>query len=187
MKPVLNPFNYLLIYLMAMSANCVGQSQDYNQYTNVAQTSAKSSAARNFKIPDPVGFVNDFENLFTEAEIKTLDSTIIAIHNKTSVQIAIITIDTNMINKSQVEEFTLQTFKSWGLQVDGQFNGILIGLSNAFKKLRIENGTGVEEALTDYEIKGIIETAFIPSLKVDKYYEGTINGLAAIMNKLNTK
>ena len=175
MKTFLNPLNYLLIYLLAISANCLGQSQDYNQYTNVAQAGAHPSAGRNLKIPDPVGFVNDFEKLFTEAEIKTLDSTIIAIHKKTSVQIAIITIDTNMVNKNQLEDFTSETFKSWGLQVDGHFNGILIGLSNAFKKLRIENGTGVEEALTDYELKGIIETAFIPALKVDKYYEGTIN------------
>jgi uncharacterized membrane protein YgcG len=109
------------------------------------------------------------------------------IHNVTSVQVAIITIDSNMINKDQVEDFTKETFKSWGMQVNGQFNGILIGLSKASKKLRIENGTGVEQVLSDYEIKGIIDNTFIPYLKGDKYYEGTINGLVAIMNKLKVK
>lgn len=187
MKIIINPFCHLFIFFISVSLESLCQNQSYQQNRNLTQASAKSSSAQNFKIPDPVGFVNDFENLFTEAEIKSLDSMIISIHNKTSVQIAIITIDTMMINKDQLEDFTKEIFKSWGLQVNGQFNGILIGLSNAFKKLRIENGTGVEQVLSNYEIQAIIENAFIPYLKDDKYYSGTINGLTAIMNKLKVK
>lgn len=187
MKIIIKPFSYLLIFFISASVNCLSQNHSYQQKPNATQASVKAAASKNFNIPEPVGFVNDFENLFTNAEIKTLDSTIIAIHNKTSVQIAIITIDSNMVNKGQVEDFTKETFKAWGLQVNGQFNGILIGLSNKYKKLRIENGVGVEQSLTNYEIQSIIENAFIPYLKDDKYYEGTINGLAAIMNKLKVK
>ena len=172
MKIILNPLSHLFIYLFLFSTNCLSQNHGFQQNINVTQANAKSSVNQNFKIPEPVGFVNDFENLFTQAEIKTLDSTVIAIHKKTSVQIAIITIDTIMINKDQLEDFTKETFKSWGLQVNGQFNGILIDLSNTYKKLRIENGTGVEQVLTDYEIQGIVENFFIPYLKDDKYYEG---------------
>ncbi len=174
-----------LIFFICVALNSLGQNQAY-QLPAIA-TGIRASTSPHFKIPEPVGLVNDFESLFTPSEIKTLDSTIIAIHNKTSVQIAIITIDSNMINKDQMESFTKETFRSWGMQVDGQFNGILIGLSNAFKKLRIENGTGVEQALTDYEIKGIVKNSFMSYLKKDKYYEGTIHGLTDIMNKLKVK
>lgn len=173
--------------MLAVSTDCLSQNQVYQQNTNATQTSDNLSAGQTLRIPEPVGFVNDFEKLFTETETKRLDSLIMDIHNKTSVQIAIITIDSNMINKNQVEDFTTETFKSWGLQVDGQFNGILIGLSKAHKKLHIENGTGVEQVLTNYEIQGIVQNAFIPYLKDDKYYEGIMNGLAAIMNKLKVK
>ncbi len=187
MKIFSNPLAQLSIYLFLFSINCISQNQVYQHNPTITQTSARSSVSQHFKIPEPVGFVNDFENLFSRAELKTLDSTIIAIHNKTSVQIAIITIDTIMISKNQLEDFTRETFKSWGLQVNGKFNGILIGLSNGYKKLCIENGSGVEQALTDYEIQVIIENAFMPYLKDNKYYEGTINGLAATMNKLKVK
>ncbi len=73
------------------------------------------------------------------------------------------------------------------MQVNGHYNGLLIVLSNTYKKLLVENGTGVEQVLTDYEIRGIIENAFIPYLKDDKYYPGTINGLTAILDKLKVK
>ena len=185
MKILINPVSYLFIFFVSVSLDSLSQNHAYQKPVNA--TGVKISYGPYFKIPEPVGLVNDFEKLFTEPETKTLDSLIMVIHNITSVQIAIITIDSNMINKDQVEDFTKETFKSWGMQVNGQFNGILIGLSNASKKLRIENGTGVEQVLSDYEIKGIIDNTFIPYLKDDKYYEGTINGLVAIMNKLKVK
>ncbi len=184
MKYIISPISLLVIFFISFSSNSVGQDHAYRQPVTI---SYKASSTAHFTIPDPVGFVNDFENLFTASEIKTLDSSIIAIHNKTSVQIAIITIDSTMVNKNQIDDFTKETFKSWGLQVDGHFNGILIGLSNRYKKLHIENGNGVEQVLTDYEILAIIETAFMPYLKNDKYYQGTISGLAAIINKLKVK
>ena len=186
MKCIPNPALCLFIFSICVSLDSLSQNQAYRQNTNVTQANRNPALSQHFKVPDPVGFVNDFENLFTEAEIKTLDSTIIAIHNKTSVQIAIITIDSNMVNKTLLEDFVKETFKAWGLQVNGHFNGILIGLSNAYKKLSIENGTGVEQVLNDYEIQGI-EKTFIPYLKEDKYYPGTISGLTAIMNKLQVK
>ncbi len=185
MKILISPLSYLFIFFISVSLDSLSQNQSYRQRANAS--AVKTSYGPHFKIPEPVGLVNDFEKLFTETETKKLDSLIMVIHNITSVQIAIITIDSNMINKDQLEDFTKETFKSWGLQVNGQFNGILIGLSNTYKKLRIENGDGVEQALTDYEIQSIVENSFIPYLKDNKYYEGTINGLAAIMNKLKVK
>ncbi len=186
MKCSASPLCYLLIFFISVSSDSLGQNQVYQQ-NNTRQATNRSPATQNFTIPEPVGFVNDFENLFTGEEIKALDSKIIAIHNTTSVQIAIITIDSMMVGKDHLEDFSKEIFKSWGLQVNGRFNGILIVLSNAFKKLYVENGTGVEQVLNDYEIQGIIENAFIPYLKDEKYYAGTTNGLSAILNKLKAK
>ena len=181
MKYLASQLSYLLILFICVSSDSLGQVY------NATQASNRSPATHNFTVPEPVGFVNDFENLFTSEEIKTLDSKIIDIHNTTSVQIAIITIDSMMVDKDHVEDFSKETFKSWGLQANGHFNGILIVLSNAYKKLYVENGTGVEQVLTDYEIQDIIENAFIPNLKDENYYVGTTDGLTAILNKLKVK
>ncbi|MEO6188666.1 MAG: TPM domain-containing protein [Ginsengibacter sp.] len=170
--------------------NPVSMGQDKNQKEialNSSFTKKTVSPIKKFTIPEPVGFVNDFENIFSPTQVHTLDSMIADFYNKTAVQLAIITIDSSMATPDQVEDFTSETFKAWGLQDDGHFNGILISLSNAFKKLKIANGHGVEQVLSDAESRDLIETSFLPYLQADKYYEGTLKGLTAVMNKVKSK
>ena len=47
-----------------------------------------------FKFPDYVGYVNDFENIFTNDQIKELNDIIIRNEKETSNEIAIVTINT---------------------------------------------------------------------------------------------
>jgi uncharacterized protein len=63
-------------------------------------------------------------------------------------------------------------------------NGIVIGISRGYRKMRIQNGKGIESVLTDEETKKIIDTSFIPHFREGKYYEGTINGLKNLMETL---
>ncbi len=166
-----------------ITGDCFGQNQE-SQNVNTTHKVSLTDAAPVFEIPEPVGFVNDFENLFTKAEIKTLDSLIMDFNKKSSIQIVIITIDTLMIPQNQMNDFTRQAFKEWGLQATGGLNGILISLSRVYKNIRIETGSGVEQVLSDVDKKQIIETAFIPSLSDSKYYKASYDGLTAIINKL---
>ena len=163
--------------------NCLGQTHA-RQDANITYQVSSTDAAPVFKIPEPMGFVSDFENLFNKSEIKTLDSMIMDFNNKSSIQVVIITIDTLMIRQNQMNEFTRQAYKNWGLQATGDLNGILISLSRAYKNIRIETGSGVEQVLSELDKKQIIETAFIPSLAHSKYYKATYDGLEAIIHKL---
>lgn len=53
--------------------------------------------------------------------------------------------------------------------------------------MRIQNGYGIEKILNDGETKQIIDTAFIPSFQDAKYFDGTYNGLVALMNILEQR
>jgi uncharacterized membrane protein YgcG len=64
-------------------------------------------------------------------------------------------------------------------------NGVTIGLSKGYRFMRIENGYGIQNILTDNETKKIIDSAFIPYFKKGEYFEGIVNGLEAIMKKLS--
>ncbi len=176
---------YCLFFIcqLFIAANSNGQSPSLQNASLKSENSSAASSAV-FNIPDPVGFVSDFENLFTKSEIQTLDSMIMDFNKKSSIQIVVLTIDTLMIQGNQMNDFSRQTFKSWGLQVTGGQNGILISLSKAYRNLRIETGSGVEQVLSDVDKKTIIQTAFIPSLSDNKYYKATYDGLVAIVNKL---
>ena len=180
--------NFLLscCFFVPASLFITSGSFGQNQGTQVAnaQQITSTNATTAFKIPDPTDFVSDFENLFNDAEIKTLDSMIIDFNKKSSIQVVIVTIDTLMVQQNRMDEFTRQAYKNWGLQATGDLNGILISLSRAYKNIRIETGSGVEKVLSDIDKKQIIETAFIPSLSDSKYYKATYDGLAAIINKL---
>lgn len=166
-----------------ITGDSLGQNQEFH-VVNTTHPKSLTVAAPVFKIPDPVGFVSDFENLFNEAEIKTLDSMIMDFNKKSSIQVVIVTIDTLMMRQNQMEEFTRQAYKNWGLQVTGDLNGILISLSRAHKNIRIETGSGVGQVLSDVNKRQIIETSFIPSLAEGRYYRATYDGLTAIINKL---
>lgn len=175
---------YCLFFICQMIvASSNGQSPSL-QNASLKSENPSADGSPVFNVPDPTGFVSDFENLFSKSEIQTLDSMIMAFNKKSSIQIVVLTIDTLMIQSNQMNDFSRQTFKSWGLQATGGQNGILISLSRAYRNIRIETGSGVEQVLSDVDKKKIIQTAFIPSLSDSKYYKATYDGLVAIVNKL---
>lgn len=135
-------------------------------------------------IPQPIGYVSDFENIFTKSQRSYLDSMIGVYEKKTTVQIAVVTIDTSIVSKKDFDDYLLKIAKTWGVGQKDKNNGIVIGISKGYRHMCIQNGYGIENILTDSETKGIIDTAFIPSFKKEQYFEGVINGLKAIMKKL---
>jgi uncharacterized protein len=136
-------------------------------------------------LPKPTGFVNDFENVFLTAEKYFLDSMIAGYEAKTTVQIAVITVDTTMTSLVEFDNYILRILKKWGVGQKEKNNGIVIGISRGYRKIRVENGYGIEKMLSNDETKAIIDTAFIPSFKNGHYFEGVVKGLQAIMSKLD--
>jgi uncharacterized protein len=135
-------------------------------------------------IPKPIGHVNDFEKIYSPDEIKTLDSTIIEFEKRTTIQIAIITIDTLMVDRRNFDSWTLKVMNTWGVGQKEKNNGILIGISKGYRRIRIQNGAGIVKILSNQETKEIIDKSFLPFFKDGKYFEGTVNGLQALINKL---
>lgn len=138
-------------------------------------------------LPKPVGFVNDFENIYSDKEEKLLDSLIREFENRTTIQIAVITFDTNMTTADSLDALTLRFANDWGVGQKDKNNGVTIGISSGYRRMRIQNGYGIEKILTDNDTKQIIDTAFIPSFRDAKYFEGTFNGLDALMNILEQR
>jgi uncharacterized protein len=68
----------------------------------------------------------------------------------------------------------------WGVGAENLNNGVLIGVSEQFRKIRICNGLAIETILSDNQTKEIIENNFIPKFKKNKYFRGVMNGLDAL-------
>jgi uncharacterized protein len=140
------------------------------------------SLARN--IPQAKGYINDFANLFTNYEMTVLDSLVSTYEKSTTVEIGVATVTSAMVKESDFEDYTLVMLRTWGIGKIEKNNGILIAISPDLKRMRIQNGYGIEKVLSDTETKEIIENSFIPRFKEGKYFEGTKEGILAIINKL---
>ena len=139
---------------------------------------------KNDSLPKPVGYVNDFENILSTSEERYLDSIIRDFENRTTNQIAIITVDTSMVKKTDFDNYILRIFNAWGVGQKEKNNGIVIGFSRSYRMIRIENGRGIEKILSNGETKTIVDSAFIPLFKKGLYFDGVVSGLNAIMQRL---
>jgi uncharacterized protein len=135
-------------------------------------------------IPRPVGYINDFEHLFTPRQVDFLDSLIHDYERRTTIEIAVLTVDTSLTLPGNFDFFTLQTMNAWGVGKKGKNNGILIGISRSFRKIRIQDGGGIERQLPNADVKKIIDEAFIPFFRKGQYYEGLVSGLRTLMQRL---
>ncbi|WP_166668188.1 TPM domain-containing protein [Epilithonimonas xixisoli] len=135
----------------------------------------------------PKGSVTDFEALFSQSETEELDSLIQDFEKRTTIQIAIVTLNEYYCDKEDFEAYTLLLANTWGIGQKGKDNGVLIAISKQYRQMRIHNGNGIEKILSDEATKQIIDHHFIPKFKENNYFEGTKNGLLALMQTLENK
>lgn len=136
------------------------------------------------QIPEARGFINDYVRLFTENEISFLDSLVRDYEKETTVEICVAIVDSTMVKGRDLEYYSQVMFRIWGVGKKEKSNGILIVISPDLRRIRIQNGDGIEKFLSDAETKKIIDHYFIPGFKEAKYFEGTRDGIIAITNRL---
>lgn len=132
----------------------------------------------------PVGYINDFERIFSESETKDLDSLVKAFEKETTAEIVVVTLSRNFAPAEKFDSMVTVLHNNWGVGKKGKNNGVLIAICNDYRKIRIDNGYGVEAKLTDKETKEIIETIIIPGFRKQEFYEGTRKGILAIMKEI---
>jgi uncharacterized protein len=135
-------------------------------------------------LPEPDGWTNDYEGLFNNEEEQTLSSLISKLESRTGVEIAIVTVDTNMVQSDKFQEFSDHILKKWGVGKKFRDNGIVVCISSGYRKINISHGVGVEKYLSDAIVRQLIAKEFIPLYRKQNYYGGTLKGLIALINKI---
>lgn len=133
--------------------------------------------------PKPVGFINDFENILSEREEQELTELIKEHESRTTDQIAIVSL-TSVEPYENIDDYSFDLANYWGVGQKDKNNGILIALGKDLRKIRIQNGIGIEKRLTDTETKKIIDEVMIPEFKKDNYFTGLKKGVEAIIDEL---
>lgn len=164
------------------------------QTTDSLKLESKKSVSLEFyrqvfwdNLPKPHNWTNDYENLFSAEEETELNQIISDFEKETTVEIAIVTIDTSKVSKDKFEDLSLHIARTWGVGKKEKSNGILIAISKGYRQIRIQNGDGITLVLSDDETAKIIRNQIIPYFKKEEYFEGTQAGLFEIIKLLKVR
>lgn len=86
-----------------------------------------------------------------------------------------------------IEDVTQATFKAWGVGKAGLDNGVLVVISVAERKSRIQTGKGVEGDLPDLKANDILRNSLAPHLKKGDFYGGLNATFDAITASLESR
>ena len=161
---------HLLIYILCLgilNASCQN-SNSTSPKSKYQQTEDSIKAL----LPNPIGYISDYENILTKDEINSLISIIDSIKKTNGPEFAIISWDSATMPKMDFELLNLATADKWGVGDKDKHNGILIGISKGLRKVNIQNGFGIAKVYSNEETKNIVNQTMKPFLKQGKFYEG---------------
>jgi uncharacterized protein len=122
-------------------------------------------SAQDTTVPRPVGdiYVQDFAQVLSESEKAEIRSLGRALEDKTTAQIAVLTVDST--GDQPIQEFSNTAFRQYGIGSESANNGVLIVLAMADRKVWIEVGYGLEGRLPDGKVGRILDEYTVPYLK----------------------
>jgi len=132
-----------------------------------------------FPKPNPPQAVNDFGNFLEPFQREALEKKIRDYNDSTSSAIVIITVPD--LQGYDIAELAFKYMRDWKPGVADRDNGVIILVSKAERKSRIETGYGMEGVLPDITAKSIIEERMIPYFKENDFYRGFDNAIDAII------
>lgn len=121
--------------------------------------------------PKPVGYVNDFANLYSESFEQTLEQELKELEASTSAEIAVVTVEN--LQDTSIEDYAVRLFENWKIGKEKQDNGVLVLIAREEREARIEVGYGLEGAITDARAGRIIREQMIPAFRQNDYEKGT--------------
>jgi len=190
MKLIFTILLSLLFTIISEHANAQDSQQDSTQATYIAMNKTQLAKYRRFiwdSIPMAVGWVNDFESLFSFEEENKLQRILEEFEKKTTVEIMVVTIDTNMVAREDFNNFSYRLLKIWGIGKRLKENGIIICISSGYQMIKITCDFGIENMMNESTVLHTVARYFVPSYKKNRYFEGTYKGVSALIAQLNKR
>jgi len=128
----------------------------------------------------PIGFVNDFADIFTDEQENALNIKLSNFEKESSNEIVVVAIQN--LGEDTIENYAVELYAEWGIGKEKNDNGVLLLIARDDREMRIEVGYGLEGALTDLQSYQIIENYLVPNFKQEKYYEGVDSAVEVIMS-----
>jgi uncharacterized protein len=180
--------------MLLLLLSCVGYSCSYNNGASGARgvlsagPSPSSTQNENGRakvkspLPPPVGFVNDYANVFDVKSRERLESVLGELKDKAEIEFAVVTVKTT--EGQPIFDYSLAVAKGWGIgPKDSSKGGLLLMLATNQREWRLQVGRSLEKDLPDDECKKLGEQSRELYANGD-YAEGVTKYVAAIIKRL---
>lgn len=122
--------------------------------------------------------VSDFTNTLRADELDLLERKLVAFDDSTSIQIAVVLI--NSTGGYDIADYAVRLAQQWGVGQKKYDNGIMVLAALGDRTVTIQTGYGIEGAVPDAIAYRIIENDIKPYFRANDYY----GGLDAATNSL---
>jgi len=125
------------------------------------------------------GHVNDYAALLSPSAVAQLEQQLQELEKSDSTQVVVLTVPS--LEGDSLEDFSIRVAEKWRIGQQGVDNGVILLVSKAEHKIRIEVGRGLEGKLTDLISGRIIRSDMAPKFKANDFDGGVAAGVNSII------
>lgn len=149
-----------------------------------SEKTAEEELLENILVPKVLEdtYVYDQGQFISDDQEDVINNLLVQLEEKTTIEFAVITIPS--LNDLTIEQYAVRLGNELGIGKAGEDNGILLLVSRADTKVRLEIGPGLQGFLTDSKCGRILDKFFVPSREKDQYDDACFNTVNAVINAI---
>ncbi len=125
-------------------------------------------------------YVNDYANVLSQETEDAIYNASKELYDKTGAQVVVLTVTS--LNGKSIEDYGIETARSWKIGSANKNNGILILLSTGDREVRVDVGYGLEGCMNDAKAGRLIDEFAVPYYKDNDFAQGTERLFYAVLN-----
>ena len=130
-------------------------------------------------------YVNDFANVLNQETKSYILNNSVTLFDKTKAQVVVTTVDS--LEGKDVNDYSLELFRNWGIGEKNINNGLLILLSVGDRQVRIEVGDGLEGRINDSKAGRFLDEYGIPFFKNNEWDTGIKTLYSSLISEVYTE
>ncbi|NER09438.1 uncharacterized protein SAMN06265375_1011057 [Muriicola jejuensis] len=162
--------NKIIIVCLFLFSSCNDSKSVKNSSDAEVKPELKEASLPD-KFREPLGYVSDFENLFTVQQISELEKRLSEFELINKRKISIVTVD-SIEPYEDILDFATHLAKEWGTLDGDPNNGLLILFSRSIGQISIVTGIETRERITDEVCEKVINKIILPEFKNENYFIG---------------
>lgn len=134
--------------------------------------------------PQHINMSYDFEQLFTTAQNRQLDSLVRVFEKSNLIAVKIVTLPADKVTAGSFESNNKNLLKEWAGVHGNTDKALVISLSKELNKAAIDYGPFVGKLLSRAEADQIVSNDFLPALQSGRIFEDAWKGLSDLMDTI---